>query len=110
PAHAEVYPVEIHGRPYMAFAAMYAGPAEEGRRILQPLIDFGDTLIDFSAIRPYADAQQMLDAEFPDGMRYYWKSLNVTQLDDAVIDVVVEHSLRMPSGISTVDLWYVGGA
>ncbi len=110
PAHADVYPVEIHGRPFMLFGAMYAGPVEEGRRALQPLLDFGDTLADFSAVRPYVEAQQVFNAEFPDGMRYYWKSLNVTRLDDAVIDVVVEHSRRMPSRLSTVDLWYVGGA
>ena len=110
PPHAEVYPVEIHGKPFMLFGAMYAGPVEAGRRALQPLLDFGDTLADFSAVRPYVEAQQMFNAEFPDGLRYYWKSLNVTRLDDAVIDVAVEHSLGMASRLSTVDFWYVGGA
>jgi FAD/FMN-containing dehydrogenase len=110
PSHAEAYPVEIHGKPFVLLGAMYAGPAEEGRRVLQPLLDFGVTLADFSAVRSYVEAQQIFNAEYPDGMRYYWKSLNVTRLDDAVIDVVVDRSRHMASPISTVDLWYVGGA
>jgi len=110
PPHPEVYPVEFHGKPFMLFGAMYVGPAEEGRRLLQPLRDFGDTIADFSAVRPYVEAQQMFNAEFPDGMRYYWKSLNVTRLDDTVIDAAVEHSRAMASRLSTVDFWYVGGA
>ena len=110
PPHAEVFPENIHGRPFVLFGAMYAGPAEEGQRIMQPLRDFGDPLIDFSGIIPYLEAQQVFDEDYPDGMRYYWKSLNLTRLDDQVIDRFVKHARRQPSVLSTVDLWHVGGA
>ncbi len=109
------FPAEIHNLPFVAFAAMYAGSPEEGRAILQPLRDFGQDrdikpLLDFSDVMPYVEAQQLLDEDYPDGLRYYWKSLNLTRLDDEVIDRIVEHARRQPSPISTVDLWYVGGA
>jgi hypothetical protein len=109
------FPVEIHNVPFVTFAAMYAGEPEEGRSVLQPLLDLGKErgvapLLDLSGVMPYVEAQQILDADYPNGMRYYWKSLNLTRLDDKVIDRIVKHARRQPSPLSTVDLWYVGGA
>ncbi len=110
PPHPEVFPENIHGRPFVLFVAMYAGPAEEGQRVMQPLRDRGKPLIDFSGIMPYLEAQSILDEDYPDGKRYYWKSLNLTRLDDEVIDRIVKHAQQQPSVLSTVDLWHVGGA
>ncbi len=109
------FPAEIHNVPFVTFAAMYAGDPEEGRKILQPLRDFGRDrdiapLLDFSGVMSYVEAQQILDADYPNGRRYYWKSLNLTRLDDDVIDRIVKHARRQPSPLSTVDLWYIGGA
>lgn len=110
PPHPEVFPEKIHGRPFVLLGAMYAGPAEEGQRVLQPLRDFGQPLIDFSDIMPYLEAQKVFDEDYPNGMRYYWKSLNLTRLDDEVIERFVKHARKQPSVFSTVDLWHVGGA
>jgi hypothetical protein len=110
PAHPELFPEEIHNQPFVLFGAMYAGPAQEGQPLMQPLLDFGEPLIDFSGIMPYVEAQQVFDEDYPDGLRYYWKSLNLSRLDDAVIDRLVKHARQQPSVFSTVDLWYVGGA
>ncbi len=109
PPHPEVFPEHIHGRPFILFGAMYAGPAEEGERIIRPLRDFGQPLIDFSGVMPYLEAQQVFDADYPDGMRYYWKSLNLTHLEDEVIDRFVKHARLQPSVFSTVDLWHISG-
>jgi hypothetical protein len=89
---------------------MYAGPVDEGREAFAPLINFGQPLLNFSGAMPYVDAQKALDADYPDGLRYYWKSMNLMTLDDEVIDRFVKHARRMPSPFSTVDLWHVGGA
>ena len=48
--------------------------------------------------------------EFPDGRRYYWKSLNLSRLDDEVIAQIAERAARQPSPYSTTDLWHIGGA
>jgi hypothetical protein len=108
------FPVELHLKPFVAFGAMYAGDPEEGREVLQPLLDFGSKrgvkpLLDFSGVMPYVDAQQILDADYPNGMRYYWKSLNLIRLDDEAIERLLEHARRQPSPLSTVDLWHIGG-
>src|SRR5690606_37527628 len=92
------------------FGGLFAGPVEQGRKVLQPLLDFGTPLIDMSGVKPYVEAQQTFDADYPDGLRYYWKSLNLQMLDEAVIDRLVDHARRQPSPYSTTDLWHVGGA
>jgi FAD/FMN-containing dehydrogenase len=65
--------------------------------------------MDASGIVPYVEAQKMFDHDYPDGRRYYWKSLNLQRLDDAAIDTIVEHARRQPSPWSTTDLWHNGG-
>jgi FAD/FMN-containing dehydrogenase len=52
-----VFPVEAHGRPFVLFGAMYAGPAAEGQRVMQPLREFGQPVLDFSGVMPYVQAQ-----------------------------------------------------
>lgn len=108
--HEEPFPTEIHGEPYVLFAACYAGPVEAGRRIMQPLRAFGEPLIDFSAPMPYVEVQKILDEDYPEGARYYWKSVFLDSLDDEVIAHIVEQDKRRPSPISTVDVWHMGGA
>jgi hypothetical protein len=107
---AHHFPVEIHGRPFVLLGGLYVGPVDEGRRILRPLLELGQPLIDFSGVKPYVEAQKAFDEDYPDGLRYYWKSLNLTSLDDAVIERIVSHARRQPSPFSTTDIWHIGGA
>jgi hypothetical protein len=110
PPGEEVFPEEIHGLPYIAFGAMYAGPTEEGQEILRPLRDFGEPLADFSGVMPYVEAQAILDEDYPAGeLRYYWKSLNLMTLNDEAIERIVAHARKQPSPLSTTDLWPIGG-
>lgn len=104
------FPTEIHGTPFIAFGACYAGPAEDGEHVVQPLRSFGTPLIDMSGRMPYTDVQTIFDEDYPSGMRYYWKSLNLISLNDEVIDRIVTHAGQQPSPLSTVDLWHLGGA
>ena len=106
----EPFPKEVHGSPYVLFGALYAGDVEEGERITQPLREFGEPIADFSGPMPYVEVQSMLDEDYPDGGRYYWKSLYLNSLDDEAIARIVEHTTRRPSEIATVDVWHMGGA
>ena len=110
PPGAEEYPTIRHGRPFFGIGGLYAGDPEEGRAVLAPILDFATPLVNHSGVVPYVQAQQAFDEDYPDGWRYYWKSLNVLTLDDDVIDVIVEHALRQPCAHSTTDIWHVGGA
>jgi FAD/FMN-containing dehydrogenase len=103
-------PAEYHHQPVVAFAAMHAGRPADGRRTLAPLREFGDPIADLSDTMPYLDVQQLFDEDYPDGMRYYWKSLYLTDLDDAAIAALIELNVTSPSPHSTLDLWQLGGA
>jgi len=108
--HDGLFPEAWHGKPYAAILAMYSGGVEEGERVLQPLRDLGDPIADLSEPMPYTEAQKILDEDYPDGGRYYWKSANVNRLDDEVIERLMAHAETAPSDHSTIDVWYHGGA
>ncbi len=109
PPDPEMFPVEAHGRRYVILGALYAGPIEEGRHVLRPLIEVADPIADFSGVMSYVDVQRLWDADYPDGIRYYWKSINLARLDDDVIDCIADHARKQPSTQSTTDLWFVAG-
>jgi len=106
----EDFPEEIHGERYLNIGACYAGSVEEGQRVMEPLRELEEPMVDFSAPMPYVDVQMFLDEDYPDGFHYYWKSLYLESLDDEVIDSVVTWAERRPSLLSTVDVWHMGGA
>lgn len=109
PPEPALFPVELHLRPFALFGALYAGPIDEAERVLQPLRDFGEPMLDMSGVQLYVDAQKAFDADYPDGLRYYWKSLNLKQLDEAAIERLVWHARQQASPHSTTDLWHIGG-
>ncbi|MFT4040622.1 MAG: FAD-binding oxidoreductase [Thermomicrobiales bacterium] len=110
PHEGDAFPEAAKGRPFVMFGALHVGPIPEGEALLQPLREYAEPLADFSGVTPYLEVQQLWDADYPDGLRYYWKSLNLPALSDAVIDQMVAISQAQPSPLSTVDLWFVGGA
>jgi FAD/FMN-containing dehydrogenase len=108
--HDDLFPEERHGEQYVAVLAMYAGGVEEGERALAPLRELGEPIADFSGPMPYVEAQKLLDEDYPDGGRYYWKSTNVNGLGDEAIDYLIALAEAAPSDHSTIDVWYQGGA
>jgi FAD/FMN-containing dehydrogenase len=109
PPDSHAFAPEVHGRPFVAFVGCHCGPVADGERLMQPLLTFASPLADFSGPMPYVQAQTFFDADYPaHTMRYYWKSLNLQNLDDAVIDRIVEQAARQPSPYSTTDLWHIG--
>jgi FAD/FMN-containing dehydrogenase len=107
---ADPFPAADHGRPYVALLAVYAGDAAEGERVVAPLRALGDPIVDLSDRMPYTEAQRILDEDYPNGGRYYWKSIDLDRLDDEAVARSVEHAAAAPSEHSTVDLWFNGGA
>jgi FAD/FMN-containing dehydrogenase len=108
--HDEMFPEEWHGEQYVALLAMYDGPVEEGEEALEPLRGLGDPIVDLSGPMPYTEVQKVLDEDYPDGWRYYWKSVNVDGLGEGVIEALMEHAGAAPSDHSTIDVWFQGGA
>ncbi|MGN6285618.1 MAG: FAD-binding oxidoreductase [Afipia sp.] len=97
------------GERVFGISACYAGPIEEGRRILEPLRAYGAPIGDEIAPRPYVDIQSAGDALFPRGRRYYWKAQFLRDLSDAAIDTLLAGYATAPAE-SLLVLQHVGGA
>ena len=103
-------PPEMHWVPVVIVAAMYAGPIEEGERVLQPVREMGTPIGDLSARQQYGTMQSDMDALFPDSQLYYWKSLFANHLSDKVLDEVVALAADKPSPQTLFALRSLGGA
>ena len=102
---------ELHGRAVIILGAMYAGPPEDGERILRPLRDIEQPLLDLSGTMPYTAVQQMFDPFFPAvELQYYWKSIYLAGLENEAVRTVADHVAARPSSMSMAGLWALGGA
>jgi FAD/FMN-containing dehydrogenase len=107
---AEDFPPQTHGEPCVILLALFPGDPAEGERALRPLREVAAPIRDLSGTVRYTQAQQVLDADYPDGGYYYWKSVNVPALTDGLIARLAETAAAAPSPESTVDVWFQGGA
>ncbi|TCC16872.1 FAD-binding oxidoreductase [Kribbella speibonae] len=103
-------PPELHGRPVVAVVACYAGPVEDGERVVAPLKAFAPPLLDLVKPQPYLDLQAMLDPGFPHGRWYYIRAGDVAELSDEVIDVAVARGHAIDSPYTAYPIFHLGGA
>jgi FAD/FMN-containing dehydrogenase len=103
-------PRGLHGKPIVGVVCCYAGAVEEGERIVKPLKAFGSPVLDLCVPKPFLAHQAMFDPSFPHGWWYYMRSCDVAELADEVIDITVEHSLRIGSPLTAFPIWQRGGA
>lgn len=103
-------PQELHGKPVVMVICCWTGDLEEGEKFIRPLREFGSPVADICLPRPYLAHQAMFDPSFPPGRWYYFKSCDVAALSDEIIDITVEHSLRIDSPLTSFPIWQLGGA
>lgn len=105
------FPSELHGEPVFSLGAIYVGPPEKGERVLQPLREIAEPLLDLSGTLPYTALQKLYDPFFPGrDLRYYWKSIYLDRLDDLAVNTIAVRADARPSSQSMVALWLLGGA
>ena len=78
--------------------------------MVRPLKEFGSPVLDLCEPKPYLAHQAMFDPSFPHGRWYYMRACDVAELTDEVIDITVEHSMRIRSPLTTFPIWQMGGA
>jgi FAD/FMN-containing dehydrogenase len=105
------FPAEFHGQDVVILAGVYAGPPDEGERLLAPLRAFDEPLFDLSVTLPYVALQQIFDPFFPHHeQRHYWKSLYLAGLGREVVEAIESWVTRRPSPMSMAGVWALGGA
>jgi len=98
------------GAPAVAIAVCYAGPLEQGEKIMHPLRAFTRPLADLIAVQPYVQMQTLYDQAWPPGRRYYSKSSIVRRLSDAAVDRFLEYGAALPTPLSAIALQQLHGA
>ena len=105
------YPEEMWGAKVIAVAGVWAGPADEGERGVQPLRELGEPLLDISGVMPYCMIQQLYDPMFPKGVhRAYFKSVYLNGLSDEQIDAIAPRAMDRPSDSTLCSVWFLGAA
>jgi FAD/FMN-containing dehydrogenase len=103
-------PPELHGRLIVGVVCCWSGDLDEGEKAIRPLREFGSPVLDQCERKPFVEHQAMLDPSFPHGRWYYMRSCDVAELTDEVIDITVEHSMRIQSPLTSFPIWQLGGA
>jgi FAD/FMN-containing dehydrogenase len=106
----EPIPARHRGAPVMVVVGCWCGPLDEGERVTRPLRHIAAQVADLSGPMPYVEAQQLFDPDYPQGRRYYWKSLYLDDLSDDVIRFACDAGAERPTPMSTVEVWALGGA
>ncbi|WLR48114.1 FAD-binding oxidoreductase [Halobacillus litoralis] len=107
---AEPFPQQYHGKPALAIVGCYAGDLEKGRRLMEPLEDFGQPMLKMVQPMPYKHLQSSFDAANPDGGRYYWKSQFLKSIPDDALDTILDYSFKAPGAFTATFLEPMGGA
>jgi FAD/FMN-containing dehydrogenase len=103
-------PEALHGRKVVIALGLFAGPAEQGAEVLEPMRQLGTPLLDASGTVTYVDVQASVDALFPAGGRYYMKSHFLDELSADAVDIILRWDARRPTPESLVVLRTVDGA
>ncbi len=107
---ADFVPEPVRGTPVMGIVLCYAGDPDEGRTVLQPLLDFGPPPVNMVQEMPYVAVQQLIDPGNPHGMRNYWNADFLSDLPDEAVEALVSCATAPVSPLAQVLLVPGGGA
>jgi FAD/FMN-containing dehydrogenase len=106
----EEFPEASWGEPFVMVVAVAAAEVGTGERLTRPMRRLGEPIVDMSGPMPFTEVQRLFDADYPTGLRYYWKSLYLPGLDDETFDLYERWAAARPTPLSTLDIWHLGGA
>lgn len=103
-------PENVHGKEVVLLPVFYVGDIAEGEKQIAPLRRFGDAYGEQIGVQPYVEWQQAFNAMLSSGARNYWKSHNLTELRDEVLDTIVDFAGKLPLPQCIISLVVVDGA
>jgi len=105
-----VVPEEMHFKPIVGLIVCWTGEREEGERVLQPLREAAQPVMDMVDMIPYTVLQSMLDDGGPYGVKAYMKAELVPEMSDEVVEKLVAHGGSRPGPMVQLLLEPLGGA
>jgi FAD/FMN-containing dehydrogenase len=103
-------PEAMHFAPILGLVVCWTGPIEEGERMLAPVREAVQPVMDKVGPMPYTALQTMLDGSAPYGTRAYLKAEFLPELSDEAIETLTRHGNGRPGPMVQLILEPMGGA
>jgi hypothetical protein len=103
-------PAEMHFKPICGLILCWTGDPEEGERVIAPIRDVAQPMMDMVAPMPYTALQTIIDGGSPKGTRAYMKAEFMHEMSDAAIEKLVAHGASRPHPMCQLLLEPLGGA
>jgi hypothetical protein len=103
-------PEEMHFAPVVGIVVCWTGSKEEGEKVLAPIREAAQPVLDMVDEMPYTVLQSMLDGGGPYGIRAYLKAEFLGELNDEAIAKLVAAGASRPSPTVQLLLEPLGGA
>lgn len=102
-------PEAVHGREVIILPVFYAGDADKGMKLVEPVRDFGRPYGEHIVPVSYTQWQQAFDPLLAPGYRNYWKSHNFTEISDGVIEILKKYIEQLPSDHCEIFIGLISG-
>jgi FAD binding domain/Berberine and berberine like len=103
-------PPEMHFAPIVGLVVCWTGDMDEGERVLAPIREVAQPVMDMVGPIPYTALQSMLDAGGAPGTRAYMKAEFLPELGEEAIEKFVRHGAARPGPMIQLLLEPMGGA
>ena len=103
-------PAEMHFKPVVGVVICWTGDHEEGERVVAPIREVAQPVMDMVQPMPYTALQAMLDDSGPKGIRCYAKAEFIEELDDDAIAKIVQAGANRPGPLVNLLMEPMGGA
>lgn len=103
-------PEKVHGEEVVVLAVFYDGDLKKGQKMIDEIRSFGDLYGEHVGIQQYTAWQQAFDPLLAQGARNYWKSHNLTEIHDEVMDTMIDFTGKMPSPHCEIFVGLISGA
>jgi len=103
-------PAELQHQPVVGVIVCWTGSPEEGERVVAPIRNVMQPVVDMVQQMPYTALQSMLDDGGPKGIRGYFKAEFLEELTDEAVDKLVEHGGKRAGPMAQLLMEPMGGA
>jgi hypothetical protein len=103
-------PPEMHFKPICGLVLCWTGDHEEGERVIAPIREAAQPVMDMVQPMPYTALQSMMDEGGAPGTNGYMKAEFMEELSDEAIEKLVAHGASRPGPMTQLLLEPMGGA
>jgi hypothetical protein len=105
------FPKEGWGKRACAIIGAYNGSAEDGQRVLKPLLEaLPAPIFNWMGEMPFPAINALFDPFFPKGLQWYWKGDFVQSLPDEAIERHISEAAKAPTELCLMHLYPIDGA